>query len=892
MRRGALLGLVLAVALFALLSNGTENASAQSQTLVSNLSQAVGSVGGSGFDHAQAFTTGGESGGYIITSVDAVLTSVTDTTLAAKFTVTIRSDSGGAPGTVVGTLINPSTPTTNADQTFNFAAPGSGIALAANTTYWLMFDRTAVITTPNFIRNAASGNEDSGGASGWSIADNSLYRALFTTGGWSTFNQPKKIRLNGDVKTPVTVTLVTNVNNGATEGSSEDSAAIILVLDRTLISGETVTVPLQFEGGTLNRDFRLHLNRPKFTHRHTCATFGEDTVCPEYQHGTPNNVEHHHDDAAGVSLRGQTVTFTGPTEIPGTLHYPAAGEGGTQVVISLTGNEDSDIEDESIRVSLGSLSSTGISGGVTGKRAGSGWYTIADNDKPPAAVTITETNGSTSVAENGGTDTYTVVLDSQPTNDVTVTVTSRNPGAVTVNKQGGTAGAAQTLTFTRSNWQTAQTITVTGVNDHSHNLGGSRSAIITHRTSSADSNYHSLTVDDVVVTVTDDDVAPTAIRLTVNDGSVAEGDGPQTIRVRAQVDGGSLFGTAQTVAVTVAGSGGQNVVGFTASPSSFDITINAGERNGERTFTLTPTDNSAEEEDETITVSGSLSGVTINPVEITLIDDDGGPRANFAAAASRAEEDGGTHTIRLILTPAPQTAVTVDYTVSGSAVSGADYTPLSGSVSVGSGGSADISVTITDDSEQEGPETVILTLNSGTGYNVGTANPVHALTITDNDATGPVLSITGGGTVTEGGNASFTITVNPAPSGSITVRYTVSQSGNFVTSTNRGSKTRSVSGTTAAFTIPTVDDSTDEPNGSVTVRLETDAGLHARHAERRDGHGPRQRQWRRRRRWFRWSIRFHQRRASACGGCPCNSHRRGKSARGRRRRRPLRGPRQ
>ena len=536
--------------------------------LISNLGQADDLGSGLNFDQAQAFTTGGNGGGYTLTSADAIIHLNSDSTLSSKLTATIQSDSSGSPGTVVGTLTTPAIPTTTSNQTFNFAAPGDGIELAANTKYWFVLDTTGVAVGDASIRNTGSLTEDSGGADGFSITDDRWYR-IQGDNFWNQINASVlKIRINGEVKTggegtlgdnPVIVTLVTSVNTDATEGSSEDNAAIILALNGTLAAGETVTVPLRFQGGTLNTDFRLSLNDHPYDHSHRCTTFGEDTVCPEYQHGTPNNVEHHHDDADGVSLSGRTVTFTGPTEIPGTLHYPAL-EGGTQVVIFLSGNEDSDIRDERIRVSLGSLSSTGISDGVTGQRAGSGWYTIEDNDKPPAAVTITESNGSTSVGENGGTDTYQVVLGSSPTYDVAITVTSRNPGAVTVNKQGGTAGATQTLTFTRFNWQTAQTVTVTGVDDHYHNPG--RSSTITHTASSTNAKYNRLSVRDVVVTVIDDGDTATEVV------------GPRTLSMG--IDGGHTdidedgFRTLVFTLSSPAPHGGVNI-GDLGSPSGADI---------------------------------------------------------------------------------------------------------------------------------------------------------------------------------------------------------------------------------------------------------------------------------------------------------------------------------
>jgi hypothetical protein len=79
--------------------------------------------------------------------------------------------------------------------------------------------------------------------------------------------------------------------------------------------------------------------------------------------------------------------------------------------------------------------------------------TNADNDM--AGFTLNTTTLSTT--EAGGTDTFTVVLDAQPTADVVFTVTSNDTSEGTPN--------VSTLTFTSTNWDTPQTITVTGADD-------------------------------------------------------------------------------------------------------------------------------------------------------------------------------------------------------------------------------------------------------------------------------------------------------------------------------------------------------------------------------------------------------------------------------------------
>ena len=55
------------------------------------------------------------------------------------------------------------------------------------------------------------------------------------------------------------------------------------------------------------------------------------------------------------------------------------------------------------------------------------------------------------------TDTFTVVLDAQPTSDVVIALTSSDTGEATI---------SGSLTFTPANWDTPQTVTVTGVDDN------------------------------------------------------------------------------------------------------------------------------------------------------------------------------------------------------------------------------------------------------------------------------------------------------------------------------------------------------------------------------------------------------------------------------------------
>ena len=131
---------------------------------------------------------------------------------------------------------------------------------------------------------------------------------------------------------------------------------------------------------------------------------------------------------------------------------------------------------------------------------------VTVTDDETAGVTVTPT--SLTVTE-GGTNTYTVVLDTQPTATVTVTIVDPTDNADV------TANPAR-LTFTTSNWSTAKTVTVSAAEDDDSTED---TATVTHTVAGGD--YGAITAQDVDVTVTDDDTpgitfAPTS--LTVGEG--------------------------------------------------------------------------------------------------------------------------------------------------------------------------------------------------------------------------------------------------------------------------------------------------------------------------------------------------------------------------------------
>ena len=96
-------------------------------------------------------------------------------------------------------------------------------------------------------------------------------------------------------------------------------------------------------------------------------------------------------------------------------------------------------------------------------------------------------------------------------------------------------------------------------------------------------------------------------------------------------------------------------------------------------------------------------------------------------------------------------------------------------------------------------------------------------TIEQPDAVTPEVSVAAGSGVTEGGDAVFTVTADPAPSAPLSVTVSVSATGDF--GVTPGSQTVTIPTTgTATVTVSTADDSAEEDDGDVTVTVASGQG--------------------------------------------------------------------
>ncbi len=505
-------------------------------------------------------------------------------------------------------------------------------------------------------------------------------------------------------------------------------------------------------------------------------------------------------------------------------------------IVDIAAGHDDDTRNETV-----TLTHTAAGGDYEGKRAD---MVISIEDDDEVGVIVTESNGSTEVTEGGAGDTYSIALGSRPAHDVSVALQVR-PGAVlTVN---GSPALSHTLRFAPAAWDTPQTVSVAAIDDATDNPGGSRSATITHTSSSADADYDGLSIDKVSVKIIDDD--PTRVTLSTPDATATEGDPSDPAKIVLALN--RVLGPGETLAIPLQFSGGVPGTDFTLSKisgsgaalASNTVTF-TGPKNGttarEAEVTLIASSD-PDALDKTITVSipassgsgspklsatglaGGAVGTRTGSGDILFKDNDDGV-VRFVSSGASTTEASVTHNISVNLNPVPQNiSLTLDsFDFSGStAVLGEDYTWPSPSGKTGpfsiSPGNAivDIPVTIIDDQVTEGNETIVVRIKDHEDYIV--ADPkVYTLTITDNDKA-EVTVAPRSLALDEGGPARiYTFVLDTEPSGAVTVTATSSDPGAVAVEPGTLTFNRSTWSTPQPVTVTAVNDG-DADNENVTI---------------------------------------------------------------------------
>ncbi len=386
----------------------------------------------------------------------------------------------------------------------------------------------------------------------------------------------------------------------------------------------------------------------------------------------------------------------------------------------------------------------------------------------------------------GGDATFTVTADPAPSAALDVTVAVAQTGDY------GVPPGPHTVTVPTTG---TATLTIATTDDSADEADGSVTATL-----SADSGYT---------------VSATSGSASV---AVADDDAPLTVCVP------SLPWDAVTVAEV---TGWRGELSHAAHRQRWDRVLAAlGVDTGETAMTVADAQAVKARIDNarwgrTVRTLQAMAQCDIDPPPVPAVD----PEVSIAAGGGVTE--GGDATFTVTADPAPSAALTVNVTVAQTG----DFGAAAGTrqVTVPTSGTAALTVATVNDSADEADGSVTVTVDGGTGYTVSSAAGIASVGVADDDDPPPppvvdsVVSITAVGGVTEGGDATFTLTADPAPSSPLMVTVSVAQSGDFGVSPGSRTVTVPISGS-AALTVATAGDSTDEADGSVTVTIDGGSG--------------------------------------------------------------------
>ena len=417
-------------------------------------------------------------------------------------------------------------------------------------------------------------------------------------------------------------------------------------------------------------------------------------------------------------------------------------------------------------------------------------------------------------SENGGVATVTATIPAAASLDTTVTLGYSGTAA------SGTDYSASSSTIVISAGATTGTATITGIDD---NIDGPSLTAIVDITGVT--NGYEATAQQVTSTITDDDPLPAA---TVDDASAAEGDAVGFTITLANP-------SANQIDIDYTTSSGTATEGTDFPDASGQVTFAPGETS--KPISVPTTEDTMDEPSEVFTVTISLAaGETDASIgdasgSGTITDDDAAPTASIDDA-SAAEGDAVGFTITL--SNPSSSRIDIDYTTTGgTATEGTDFPDATTTVSFAPGEtSKPVSVPTTEDTTDEPDEGFTITISLATGEtDASIGDATGDATITDDDAA-PTAGIDDA-SASEGDEVGFTITLSNPSVSQIDIDYTTT-GGTATEGTDYPDATSTVSfapgETTKPVSVPTTEDTTDEPDEgfAVTISLasgETDATI-------------------------------------------------------------------
>ncbi len=462
-------------------------------------------------------------------------------------------------------------------------------------------------------------------------------------------------------------------------------------------------------------------------------------------------------------------------------------------------SDDVDDDGESVVLGFGTMPEEGVTEGSTNRAT----VNITDDDESgvvlsPTSITVTEEAVS-------GTS-YTVKLRSQPTGDVTVTITGHSGNPLSLSRD--------RLTFTASNWNTTQSVTVTAAHDDN---GVNELRTLTHTASGG--GYVNV-VGYLSVTASEDDPEVT-VMFGQSSYTVGEG-GTVDVTVTLSADPRRRV----VIPITATNHGGASANDYSGVPAS--VTFTSGDTS--ETITFAATQDTFDDDGERVVLGfgtmpeeGVTSG-TPNQATVNITDDDDSGIVFNPTGVSVTEEDpaGTSYTVKLDSQPSANVTVTVSgHSGTALILSGLNNNALT-FTSTNWDTAQSVAVTAAHDDNAENEEVTLTHTASGGGYN-NVSNDLN-VTINDNDPAVTVMFGQASYTVAEGATVDVTVTLSADPDRTVVIPITSTNQGGAGTADYSGvpaSVTFSSGDTSETITFSASSDDVDDVGESVVLGFGT-----------------------------------------------------------------------
>lgn len=436
---------------------------------------------------------------------------------------------------------------------------------------------------------------------------------------------------------------------------------------------------------------------------------------------------------------------------------------------------------------------------------------LSNSVNVPARFVVSPTS-SLNTSESGTSVQISISLNKAPTADVSVnTITFSDPLEGTLNKN--------SLTFTSSNWNTAQVLTITGVDDLF--VDGDKNSILTFSTStSTDLEFKGLTIDNLTITNKDNDV-PNIITVSSSGLITSETGTSRNFSVQL---------TSQpTSTVTIPSITSSNTAEGTVSPTT--LTFTTTNWNTPQVVTVTGVDDALDDGSQTYLVqfSAATSSDTVYngkaPDPVSMINTDNETFGVTASVISGATtEAGGTATFNVVLNSASTSSVTIP--IASSNIAEGTVSPSSLTFTPGNWNVPQIvTVTGVDDFVQDGNIAYTINLGPCSSSNSNYEGLVPTgVSVTNNDNDTANYNITPSSAtlmVSDGGQLSsnFTISLASQPTADVTIPISSTLPGEVTLSTSSVTFTAGNWNTLQTVTLTGVSDGLGDGNQSFTINL-------------------------------------------------------------------------